>query len=162
MIKILGFLACAVSLTVFSSRYNAVWRGRAELLFALLHTVEHIKSRAEAFPDTLENIINEYLPKDAPQASLKESLLGYCRTGYGEIIPKDLRHLLDTADGERFTRFIKELGTGSLDEERGRANDMHAYLLERKRQAEDERDKTRKLSLTLTACALGGLLMLIL
>lgn len=162
MIKILGFLACAVSLSVFSARYNAGWRGRSELLFALLHTVEHIKSRAAAFPDALENIIKEYVPKDALDASVRESLLGYYCTGSTEIIPKELLPFLDGADGERFTRFIKELGTGSLDEEGRRINEMHSYLLERSRQIEAECDKTRKLTLTLTACALGGLLMLIL
>ena len=117
MMKILGFLACAVSLSLFSARYNAGWRRRAELICSLLDTVEHIRDRTAVFPDTQENIISEYAPKDAVGQAVKEALLAYYRTGEGEIIPKDLAPFADTADRECFLRFIKELGTGSLDDE---------------------------------------------
>lgn len=162
MMKILGFLACAVSLSLFSARYNAGWRRRAELICSLLDVVEHIRDRTAVFPDTQENIISEYAPKDAVGQAVKEALLAYYRTGEGEIIPKDLAPFADTADRERFLRFIKELGTGSLDDEARRIEQMHGYLSERRGQIIADCDKTKRLSLTLTACALGGLLMLVL
>ncbi len=163
MIKALGFIACAASLIILTLGYNRWWKKRHSTYLAVLSVVSHIKRKMREYPDTPSMMLADYTPSTVEGEALASALCNYYLTASrGEAIPESISVCLDEDDTERLRAFAAALGGSCLTDERARCSEIHAHFEARADAIGKKREETRRLSSLLLACALGGLLMLVL
>ncbi len=158
MIKIIGFLLCAASLFIFSSRYNRQMGKRLLAYSAVLSLLTHIKDKMLAYPDTLHRMLDGFEAPSDIAAELAAALSA--PEGARQNLPVQITESMDGDDLDRLRAFSSEFGKGYLDSERQRCDKIFEHFDARHSAVREQTGELRRLSSVLLACAIGGLLML--